>query len=344
MKRALVAALAAMLCVTTVTAISPAEIIGAADDPFTYFNLYSLGDIGSASSPYQGQVQGRLGAAGNVAMSSFTLLNLPSQTGWALYVGGSANLGGTYLGGIDVGGDVALGGVGISGGVQAGGSVAQFGGGVIGGSVLAGGSARLDQTMTVYGQTLSNQSYRAVVDHQAVNEYFLKTSTDIGQMLPTGEFTEEWGRLTLAGGAGVNVVTIFARDLREASHVTIDAPDGAVVYINVPDAEVSLDWTGWNYEGGIGPRDVLLNLPYALLLELSGTNAVNILAPLAATDFQSGKVAGSLVVGSIQGNGQVDRGGFGHGGTIPEPASMLLLACGAAAALPRRRRAARPPA
>ncbi len=339
MKRALVAALAAMLCITAVTAITSAETIGVVDNPFTYFNLYSLGDIGSEASPFQGQVQGRVGAAGSATLSSFTLLNQPSYTGWALHVGGSASLGGTYLGGIDVGGNVALGGVGISGSVQAGGGVTQFGGGAIGGSVLAGGSVQLDQTMTVYGQTLGNQQYSAVVDHQAVSGYFLKSSTVIGEMLPTGEFTEEWGRLTLACGAGINVFAIDARDLREASQVTIDAPQGAVVYINVPDAEVSLDWTGWSYEGGIGPKDVLLNMPYALLLELSGTNAVNILAPRAATDFEAGLVAGTLVVSKFKGNGQVDTGGFGHGSLIPEPASLfVMMAAGLPALLKRRRR------
>ena len=343
MKRALVATLAAVLRLTAVSAASPAETIDAASDPFTYFNLYSLGDIGSVASPYQGQVQGRLGAAGSAALSSFTLLNMPSQSGWALHVGGSASLGGTYLGGIDVGGSVSLGEVGISGGVQAGGSVAQSGGGAIGGSVLAGGAVQLDQTTTVYGQTLGNQQYSAVVDHQAVSSCFLKTSTDIGAMAPTGEFTENWGDLTFICVAGVNVVTIGGQDLRDAAHVTINAPQGAVVYINVLDAEVAIDDTSWNYEGGIGPRDVLLNLPYALLLELSGVNGVNILAPLAATDFQAGTVAGTLVVGSLQGQGQIGTGSFGHGSLIPEPASMLLLACGAAAAL-RRPRAARRPA
>jgi choice-of-anchor A domain-containing protein len=338
MKRALVAALAAVLCITAVTAVSPAELIDAANDPFTYFNLYSLGDIGSVASPYQGQVLGRLGAAGSAALSSFTLVNMPSQSGWALHVGGSASLGGTYLGGIDVGGSVSLGEVGINGGVQAGGSVAQSGGGVIGGDVRAGGVVQFDGTMTVCGQTLGNQQYGAVVDHRAISSYFLKTSTDIGAMSPTGAFTEDWGDLTFNCGAGVNVVTIAGQDLRGAAHVTIDAPQGAVVYINVPDAEVAIDDTSWNYVGGIGPRDVLLNLPYALLLELSGVNGVNILAPYAATDFQAGKVAGTLVVGSLQGQGCLDTGGFGHGGSIPEPASMLLLACVAAAALRRRER------
>ena len=338
MKRASVAALAAMLCITTVTAFTSADTIGVMDNPFTYFNLYSLGDIGSASAPYQGEVFGRAGAAGNASLSSFVLLNMPSQAGWALHVGGSASIEGTYLGGIDAGGSVALGGVGISGGVQAGGSVTQFGGGAIGGSVAAGGSAQLDQTMTVYGQTLSGQQYSPLVDHQAVSKYFLKTSADIGRMRPTGDFTEDWGHITFIGGAGVNVVTIDGQQLRDASHVAIDAPEGAVVYINVLEADVSLDWTGWEYTGGIGPRDVLLNMPYALSLELSSTNAVNILAPLAATDFQAGLVAGTLVVGSLQGDGRVNMGSFGHGGLVPEPASILLLAGGAGAALLRRRR------
>ena len=148
------------------------------------------------------------------------------------------------------------------------------------------------------------------------------------------------GHFTLTGGEGVNVVTVSEADLRYAWQVTIDAPAGSVVYINVPDEAVSLDWTGWEYTGGIEASDVIVNMPHALLLDLTSTNAVNLLAPRAATTFASGLVAGSLVVGDLEGAGQVNQGSFGHGSIVPEPATLVLLACGAGALLRKRRRGA----
>ena len=335
-----VAAIGALLCVTVITVAAQADMV---DNPFGYSNVYSLGDIGSQGSPYHSDFQGRAGAAGNVEFSSFSLLNRPTQTGFALHVGGSARLTGTYLGDIEAGGDVALGGVGISGSVIAGAYVAQFGGGTVGGNVHAGLGVGLDSTLTVYGDTLAGMQYAPAVDHQAVSEYFRNTSALIGGMSQTGSYTEDWGHLTFVGAEGVNVVIVSAQELMAASKFTIDAPAGAIVYVNVPDADVTLDWTAWNYEGGIQAEDVLLNMPNAGHLDLFSTNAVNILAPLAATNFEVGLLAGTLVVGDLQGGGQVNLGCFDHGSIIPEPASILLLAGGAGAAMLRRRSLARPP-
>jgi len=337
MKRAAIVGLAA-LAVLSLAPAARADVFGQAS-PFEYFNLYSLGDIGSRGDPYGSDVQGKVGAAGDVWFSSFSLLNMPGHSGWGLHTGGSAHLTGAYLGGIDAGGDVAIGGVGISGSIQAGGDVTQFGGGAVGGDVLAAGSADLNQTMTVYGQTLSGQAFAPAVDHEAVSRYFLETSAAVGELAATAEFSDAWGHFTLTGEEGVNVVTVDAADLRSAWQVTIDAPAGSVVYVNVPDEAVALDWTGWEYTGGIEASDVLVNLPHAVLLELTSTNAVNILAPQASTTFEAGLVAGSLVVGDLQGGGQVNLGSFGHGSEIPEPGTIALLTCGAAALLRRRSRA-----
>lgn len=339
MKRSFVA-IGALLLVTVITAAAQADMV---DNPFGYFNVYSLGDIGSEASPYHSDFQGRAGAAGNVAFSSFSLLNLPNQTGPALHVGGSARLTGTYLGDVEAGGDIALGGVGISGNVTAGGYIVQFGSGTVGGNARAGLGVALDQTLTVYGDKQTGMQYAPTTDHQAISDYFRNTSANIGAMSATASYTDEWGHLTFVGTEGVNVVNIAAEDLQAAWKFTIDAPTGAIVYVNVPDIDVTLDWTAWNYAGGILAEDVLLNMPNAGHLELSSTNAVNILAPLAATNFDSGLVGGTLIVGDLQGGGQVNNGNFGHGSTVPEPTSILLLTGGAWAALLRRRRSASSP-
>ena len=92
---------------------------------------------------------------------------------------------------------------------------------------------------------------------------------------------------------------------------------------------------------GIGPGDVLLNLPDTTTMTLSGGNTVNILAPLAATDFSTGLVTGNLIVGDLQGGGQVNAGHFDHGEPglpVPEPGTLVLTCVGLAGLLARRRR------
>jgi len=85
------------------------------------------------------------------------------------------------------------------------------------------------------------------------------------------------------------------------------------VIINVPNHSVVLDNTTWVYQGGITQESVILNMPHASSLTLSQTNKVNILAPMAATDFLQGNVDGLLVAGDLSGGGHV------MGGTLVRP-------------------------
>jgi hypothetical protein len=92
--------------------------------------------------------------------------------------------------------------------------------------------------------------------------------------------------------------------------------------------------------------DVLLNMPDASVLNLSGGNIVNILAPLANTTFSSGLLTGGLYVGSLNGAGQIDGGEFDGLSKLPianhfpspEPATLSLLAVGRLALLRRKRK------
>lgn len=63
--------LAQNLC-ACVTVDNPSNPSGALN-PFTYFNVYSLNDIGSSGSSYHSDIQGTTGAAGNVHFSNFSL-------------------------------------------------------------------------------------------------------------------------------------------------------------------------------------------------------------------------------------------------------------------------------
>jgi len=334
MKSTLITTLATLFVLSGIASADPM------DNPFDYFNVYSLGNIGSASSPYHSDFQGVAGAGGDVHFAQFSLADVEAPSGYALHVGGSARLGGgSYYGSVEAGGDVQLGSLDINGSVFSGGDVSNFSGGLITGDVAAAGSVSLSRQMTVRGSKTSGAAYSPVVDHAAMSEFFRTSSADIGALDATAGVTNSWGLLRVSAQSGVNVVEISASALRNAWGFAISGPEDAVLYVNVPDEIVSLNWTGWVYHGGISPDDVLLNMPNARSLGLSSANAVNILAPDAQTYFGAGLVTGSLVVGGLRGGGQVNLGGFDHT-PVPEPATMvLLLGSGIVIVLKRRRRA-----
>ena len=332
MRSLLVLTIAAML---SCTGAVRADLL---DGPLGYFNVYSLGDIGSASAPYHSDFQGPAGAAGDVHFARFSLADVKVPAGFALHVGASARLGGgSYHGSVEAGGDVELGFLDISGNIASGGDVSNFGGGTVGGDVVASGSVSLTQQMTVYGDKTSGAPYSPRVDHAAMSEFFRTSSDAIGALSETTSATDSWGMLSISAESGENVVSLDGTVLRRAWGLSITGPEDAVVYINIPNETVSLNWTGWEYRGGISAGDVLLNMPNAARLTLSSANAVNILAPNAETYFGAGLIEGVLVVGDLQGGGQVNIGGFNHT-PVPEPSAIVLLSGLATAGLTRRRR------
>ncbi|NLX14602.1 MAG: choice-of-anchor A family protein [Phycisphaerales bacterium] len=184
--------------------------------------------------------------------------------------------------------------------------------------------------------TFSNVPYVPLIDYNAVSAYYLATSALIGNMAATGSVTGTGG-LVFTAGSGINVVTIDQQLLREAWSFTINAPEDAIVLINVLNASVTLDSTTWIYEGGITQESVILNMPNASSLALSSTNKVNILAPLASTAFAQGTVDGLLVVGDLSGGGHVMGGTF-NAHAIPDPTTVVLLGLGGVVLLGRRKR------
>lgn len=309
------------------------------DDPFGYFHVYSLANIGRPDAKYHSDFQGVAGAAGNVYFSSFSLHGNGSTTPYCLHTGGSATLTGAYLRGLEIGGDAHLGSFSVGGDVIAGGSIGNFGGGSITGDARAAGSVALSGSVAVHGETASGAAFEPVVDHAVLSSFFRQTSADIGALAATGGVTNQWGNLVFTGTSGTNVAWVDAATLKSAWGFTIIAPDDATVYVNVTGDDVELDWTGWNYLGGVRAENVLLNMPEATGLTLRSTNAVNLLAPWAETDFASGLLVGSLIVGDLQGGGQVNLGHFDQPpSAIPEPVTLASLALGGVILLVRSRR------
>ncbi len=305
--------LTAFLLVTTVYA----QTI----DPFSYFHVYSLNSIDYSNSDFQGTT----GAARNVNFNNFLLTGMdPNQH--VLHAGGDiAITNGRYNGSIESIGNIILNNILVNGNVTTGRNAFSTAGGTVTGDISATGIIWLTPTFNALGNQWSGTPYTPVVDHSLVSTFFRNTSKEIGILGDTGTVTNKWGALTLQATSGINIFSIDAADLNTAYSVTINGPEDAVVYLNTTGLSVNLNSTNWYYNGGITAGDVLLNYSQAQTMALSGGNNINILAPFAATDFSSGLVTGNLIVGDLQGHGQVNIGHFSNVSEVPEPATMMLF-------------------
>ncbi len=302
-------------------------------DPFAYFNVYSLGNIGSATSSYHSDFQGVAGAGGDVYFSGFSLDGLDTVSDYVLHTGGNATLQGDYRGNLEVGGNLRLGGVSVTGNAYVGGNVSNYGGGSLFGDIVAKGQIGLSRSFTVTGTSSSSTSFGSIVNYDSLNNYFLSTSRAIAAMDTTSVLTNQWGGINLTASSGITVVSLSANELKNAWGFNITAPDDATIYINVTGETASLDSTDWVYTGGVSSSNVLLNYLDATTLNLSGGNTVNILAPYANTNFSYGVLTGTFIVGNLLGGGQVNVGHFQNadftqGYPIPEPASVLMVSIG----------------
>lgn len=322
---------AALLAASTLSLLPVAAAqAGLMDDPFGYFNVYSLHSINYQGSDFEGKA----GARNNVNLSSFSLALL-DQGGYALHAGGNVTLGsGSYHGTIESGGTISLANATITGSVLAGGNIVNTAGGTIDGDAHAAGTVTLTPHYTVHGDTIGGVAYVPSADHQYLADYFIGFSDAVAGMAMTGNITNSYGALSVSANSGTNIFNINALDLKNAYSFTINGPETAVVYVNVfgNDPAVALDSTNWYYQGGITTGDVLLNYTRQITsLSLTSANNVNILAPFAATSFSSGLVTGSLIVGDLSGKGQVNLGHFDHGPSpdpVPEPATLFMFGTG----------------
>jgi len=310
-------------------------VFGSSINPWD-FNVVSLGNIGSPTAKYQSDFQGVAAVGGSAYFTLFSLHDVASAgpgTPYSLYAGGDVQITGSiFNGGIEAGGTVSMLGANVDGPIVAGGDLDGTGGTVNGDVTLAG--QNLAGLVITIGGTLSEFApFAPSLDLQELSDYFLQTSTYIGGLASNVGFTEQYGQIQVNVQSGVNVVELTAADLAAAWGFEVTGPADATLLINVLDTSATFDSINFDYTGGITPGHVLLNFPSADVLAISGGLNVNILAPQAETTFPQGLVTGNLIVGSLYGGGQVNAGGFD--GTIPEPASMLLV-LGGLALLPAR--------
>ena len=257
---------------TARTAVAPAPPPGEGDAQDALLRGHRI-DLGVAGvynvfvcGSYRGlpDAQGGVAVAGDLTTSSFSIGAL-DPGGPVVVAGGAVDLSdGTVLGDLHAGGPVSLTRVHLAGVLREG---TPFD--------LAATCARL----VALSQDLS-----------------LVASTAATVVTP-------WGAVRFVGAdPTLNVFSVDGADLGEASSLELDVPAGASVLVNVTGASVTLRALGVT---GFDPRRTLWNLPAATSLTLAQLGMMGtVLAPRATTRFDNGHLAGLLVSGPLEGNGE----------------------------------------
>jgi choice-of-anchor A domain-containing protein len=247
------------------------------------YNLLTWGNASLLNS----DTQGRVAIGGNATFNSYSIGNAAGITNPstpALVVGGTltAGNGNVYEGSIDVGGAYAGPSYSIN---SAAGSVLEANLGTSGIPFIFSTAYNvLESDSQLYGAQAAN-----------------------------GTSIEQWSTLTLTGtNSTLDIFDISASLLQSASTVTINAPSGAQVLINVSGTDVTMSNKGFN---GTFDSDAntLFNFYQATTLDLSGIGIDgSVLAPLANVDFASGQLNGELIAASFTGDGELHQDAFNN--------------------------------
>lgn len=202
-----------------------------------------------------------------------------------------------------------------------GGNLSYSGGEVHFGNVVYGGL--LSGTPAVPNGTLTQSG--GAVDFTATRNSLVAYSTYWAGLASTGATSYPYGAVNLVGtDANLNIFDLSGADLASAWGVTIDAPAGSTVLVNIDGTADSFDNLGINFDDlnndGTGRTDkqrVLFNFYTATSLAISGISVKgSILAPNAAVTFGNGNVEGNLIARELTGSGEAHN--FLFNGSLPE--------------------------
>jgi choice-of-anchor A domain-containing protein len=233
----------------------------------------------------------------------------------ALAAGCNVLVHGDYVGGLDVGGEVCVGGL-LS---LTGFSVNREGSG---GTAIVAGDLAL-RSGTVYGDAVYATSASVAadvdvrgalsqgtpIDFDAAFAALQATSAQLAALPEngtTGLGIYRWGnQIALRGSDPVrNVFTVPASVIDNAVSFNVDVPAGSLVIINVPGTSASFSGFGL-FLAGADADHVLFNLPDATALEITNFGFVgSVLAPRADATFVNGSFDGQVIVGSLTGTGE----------------------------------------
>lgn len=233
------------------------------------YNAFFFNDI----NVHYSDIQGKLAVGGNATLEGYSVGDKVSGIGPELVVGGNLK----FTNGQVDGGDVAVGGT------------------------------TTTKWFGTNGGKLEQKT--GVVNFASLKTSLTTMSDQLAGLASTGVVENRYGGLFLTGtNAKRNIFNIDAADLDAAWGITIDAPAGSTVIVNVHGSSARMDYMGYQLTGGVDGQHVLLNFADAQSLVLEGVGIFgSILAPRASVNFNNGQVNGNFVASSFCGYGQINH-------------------------------------
>jgi choice-of-anchor A domain-containing protein len=231
------------------------------------FNVFVLGDLDKSGS----DTEGRMAVGGNAKLAGYSVGTALTNSNGArddLIVGGNL----TFNGGTVPNGNAAY-------GVSA----------SLSGVSFPNGSARQAKPLNFAG----------------AGAELKQTSAKLAAMAPNGSTFTAFSQVQLKGSAAqVNVFKVDGAALSSASSLSVAAPAGSTVIVNVGGADVQMSSVGYSISGTDRQR-VLFNFHQATTLHFEGVGLEgSVLAPHAKVEFSNGNINGVLAAGSLSGPGE----------------------------------------
>jgi len=285
------------------------------------FNVFVFNNNTQSGS----DAHGKIGVGGNANFGSFTIASALGSGTDNLIVGGNfSNNGASLKGGMLIGGNATwTGSITTTGRIAVNGN-ATFADGSVGTPVLVGGT----YTAPVYFPPNTYTSPATFPFSFTDVANYLTDQADFMASLPfNGTTNILFGGITLNGtDPSFNNFYISAADLAAGTGLTINAPAGSTVVLNVDGSPAFFDNMMINLNG-VTEHKVLYNFHNATNLTISSIGVRgSLLAPRADVNF-SGNIDGTLIAKNLTGPGESHL--FLFNGNlppqVPEPATVALL-------------------
>jgi len=231
------------------------------------YNLFLLGDYTEGHD-----VVGKVAAGGNITLTDFAV--------------GSGLLGPDFSNTLVAGGNLSL----LRGAVW--------------GDTVYGGTLSADTTVSFPRGTVSQGT---PIDFAARFTQLRDLSAQLAGLSVNGTTTREsWGGVMLSGtSTDVNVFDMQADIFTGATLLSITAPAGSLVVVNIHGTAASLGAFGHSFSGGIDQHDILYNFVEATSITAAGFGFWGtVLAPYADVTFFDGSWDGGMYAKSLTGNAE----------------------------------------
>ncbi|WP_224362776.1 choice-of-anchor A family protein [Hyalangium versicolor] len=175
--------------------------------------------------------------------------------------------------------------------------------GAVWGDAVHGGSYSVDSTVSFpQGNTVSQGT---PLDFGARFGELRALSSWLSRVSANGSTTRtSWGGVMLRGtNPQTNTFDVEASAFTGARLLSIDAPTGSLVVVNIRGAAATFAGFGTSLSGGIQPRGILYNFVDATSVTASGYSFQGtVLAPYAHVSFSNGSFEGGLYAVSLTGD------------------------------------------